>query len=197
MNFHDHGSIRDLHAASRERSRTYTVDQERQQQLCVPSPALFEDLDEDLDAAQSDKDKYSEIFPSIAQCAVHLELLECFKLLRETVIKSNHLDVLFDTLPQKRYTTSYVNNGRGRRVLRRRPLRPIKDHDSTFQERRKKKWQHFVGFAYLRFQIWAFRINDYGEFGGKGRNEKDQGLLPPIGITSYHCVACCMQLTDR
>lgn len=178
MDFHDPGSITELHAASRKHARNYTAPNEYQLQPHVPSPAIFETPE----TAQTDKDEHSNMLPSIAQCAIHLELLERFKLLQETVIKSNQLDVLFDTLPRKKYTISYIYNSRGRKVLGRKILRPIKAHDSTFQERRKEKWTRFVDEAYSRFSTWVVSINDNLKISGKDGDELDPKLVPPIGI---------------
>ncbi|KAI4261390.1 MAG: hypothetical protein L6R42_003413 [Xanthoria sp. 1 TBL-2021] len=203
MDFHDPGSITELHAASRQHVQNYTapislVGNEYQQQAHVPSPAIFETPE----SAHTDEDKRSNMLPSIAQCAIHLELLECFKLLQKTVIKSNQLDVLFDTLPRKKFTTSYIYNSRGRGVPGRRLLRPIKAHDSTFQERRKEKWTRFIHKAYCRFSTWVVSINNNRKISGKVGHELDLKLVPPIDVMLiWHafmlkprlCLAWCLE----
>ena len=182
MDWYDHRTIAELHTASREYSRKYAASvslgaKDDKQQSQIPLPAIFESSD----GSHADSNEHGITLPSIAECAVHLELLECFKLLREAVVKSNQLDVLFDTLPLKSYTTSYGHNIRGRRVLQRKLCRPIKEHDSTFQERRKVKWTIFVNYAYHRFSLWVASINGDDEC-WNDKAELVPKLVPPIGI---------------
>ena len=175
------GSIEELHAASRDYSRTYNISSRNKDEPDIPNPAIFAGLG--TDASQM----------SMAHCAVHLELLEAFKFLRECVIKSNQLDVVFNTMPLKRYTTSLQYN-KGRYLRRKKLLKPVKDHDSTFQERRKAKWLGFLDYAFLRFTSWATAMGHtrYNAITGNG-NDLANSFIPPLGISSSSLASACTE----
>ncbi|KAL9009388.1 MAG: hypothetical protein Q9173_005576 [Seirophora scorigena] len=133
----------------------------------ISLPAIFDSLE----TAQTDEEEPGKTFPSIAPCAVHLELLECFKLLQEMVIKSNQLDVRFDTLPRNNLTSSNVKNREGPRVLRWRLLRPMKAHDSNFQKRQKVKWTSFLLLVERANGLRA--VSGYTSSSREGENRDD------------------------
>lgn len=174
MDYFSPDLIHELHAASREHVPKNEVGKMYEVKPNVPDPTIFSGLK----LKRTNKDGEDTAIPSLAQCAVHLELLEAYKLLQEKVIKSNHLDVLFDTLPEKRYRTVSQYRG-GRYVSRKILLKPIKDYDPAFQEGRKAKWMGFVNNAFLRFSTWATTISKSPNAFAK-RLADD--LIPPLGI---------------
>lgn len=184
-------AIGELHAASRNYSRTYSAPRPNKDEPDIPSPAIFAGLGTDA----SDEDKQEDALPSTAHCAVHLELLEAFKILRECVIQSNQLDVLFDTMPQKQYTSSLQYSG-GRYVRRKMLLKPVKDHDTTFPERRKGKWVGFVNCAFLRFASWAAAIDHTRYKTSKNEGtELSRNFVPPLGIDSSALSSACTEFS--
>ena len=165
----------ELHAASREYVPNH-VPRDKVVESQIPVPTIFDNLK----LEHTNDNEVDTVIPSLARCAVHLELLEAFKLLQETVIKSNQLDVLFDTLPEKHYTTGSRYEYRGGRYVRqRRLLKPIKKHDRNYQER---KWVKFVGYAYSRFSIWAAGIDKDPAAIAKGGRRLSASFIPPLGI---------------
>lgn len=148
MAFFTQDLIDDLHSASKIYSASYAAP--KSQTANIPTPEVFHDLYAHDTSA----------LPSAAQCAVHLELLELFAKLREYVTKSNQLDVLFDTMPQKKYTSTSERR-RGYILPRRTLLKPIKYYDTTFQERRKGKWKIFIDHAFARFRTWAAAVSGH------------------------------------
>ena len=169
---------RELHAASREYAQPYVPrNKVAKEEPQIPVPTVFDSLK----LERTNKNEVDTAVPSLARCAVHLELLEAFKLLQETVIKSNQLDVLFDTLPEKYYIT--MSRYRGGRYFRQRTLlKPIKKHDSSYQERRKAKWAKFVDYAFNRFSIWAAGIDRSPAAIAKGGRRLAAKFVPPLGI---------------
>ena len=171
------GLASELHAASREYTQGYRYLPRNEVAKQIPLPTIFDGLEFE----RMNKDEADIVVPSLAICAVHLELLEAFKLLRETVIKSNQLDVLFDTLPVKHYTT--VSRYRGGRYVRQRTLlKPIKNYDRSYQERRNAKWVKAVDHASNRFSIWAARIDKSPAAIAEGGSGLAAEFIPPLGI---------------
>ena len=162
------GFTRELHAASREYAQGYVP----RNQVAKEGPQI------PLKLERTSKNGVDTVVPSLARCAVHLELLEAFKLLRETVIKSNQLDVLFDTLPEKHYIT--VSRYRRGRYVRQRTF--LKKLDSSYQERRKAKWLKFVDYAFNRFSKWAAGIDKSPAAIAKGGRRLAAEFIPPLGI---------------
>ena len=184
------GSIDELHAASRDYSRTHAALSLRNKPE-IPDPAIFAGLKV---VTPNDND-HADLFPSVAHCAVHLELLEAFKVLRECVIQSNQLDVLFDTMPKRQYTISRQWRS-GRYVHRKVLLKPVKEHDVTFGQRRKAKWMGFVNYAFLRFTSWASAIHHtrYNAITNK-RNELSENYIPPLGISFSAPARACIKFS--
>ena len=116
----------------------------------APSPLFPSD---DIFASLSNPESDVLGFPSIAECAVHLELLEAYHILREKVLKSNALDITFGTRPEKKYGTRWKYRGT-KRKLDRYLLSPPSQHDPSWQLRRQAKWPRFLTLAVIRFELW-------------------------------------------
>ena len=173
------GATSDFHLLSSTYSRQNTALDKARVKPEIPSPTIFKYLE------QTDQNNggLNDRIPPIAECAIHLELLEVFKILQETVIKSNQLDILFDILPQKRYTNIRRYDYTNRRYHNKRKLlTPVKDHDTTFQQRRKAKWDGFVKLAFLRFSFWADRIEEHRWDVFNTGDQLPADLFPPLDI---------------
>jgi hypothetical protein len=134
------------------------------EEAVIPPTAIFAGLqDEGRDPRENQNDGVQ--LPSVAECAVHLQLLESFQVLREKVPKSNALDRTFSIRP---ITTRRSVAGYGRN------RRQVAVADSTFQTRRQKKWHIFVDLAVARFTAW------WGEMDNILRL-LDAGEIPPLG----------------
>ncbi|KAK3326734.1 hypothetical protein B0H66DRAFT_470726 [Apodospora peruviana] len=101
--------------------------------LTIPDPGIFGALASDHKA---------ETLPTIAECAIHLELLEALEILQQKVLTSNALDRAFGIVPKNKVQASWP---RTRVVLKR---------DESFPERRKVKWPIYLRFAATRFLEW-------------------------------------------
>jgi hypothetical protein len=146
---------------------TYPPANTKAQEAVIPSPALFEGLS---DSAHSHDDDAASL-PTVAECAVHLELLQCFHTLRAEVLKSTDLDKAFGILPKP----EIIVRRYGRRS------RTIKKKDQTFATRRKEKWPLFIDLAVSRFIAW-FRWAD--SLLANPADENIQNLiLPPLGMS--------------
>ena len=188
-----------LHQASRDSCSLYaapkfitagTADDEPE----IPSPSLF-DFSE---TSSKGADEQMAPIPTVAQLAVHLELLEAILILRSKVIKSNKLDFVFDTMPIKQYSTRRVWR-RNRCFNQRYILKPVEAHDPTYQARRREKWPRFFGYAYMRFRTWAFALGSWLEQNGyKNRNIRVMAdLMPPLGTRSKITLDLTSLIVDR
>lgn len=173
-------TIGQLHAASRNYSQSYAAPYVHRADIL--SRTIFDDLVTNV----SSEGQGDITIPSVGEYAVHLELLESFGRLREAVIRSNQLDVLFDTMPQKNYITT-THYSKGFIIPRKNLQKPIKQYDTTFQERRKEKWVRFVDCAFVRFRSWAAAVSRHHHEAMP--NETDHlaaRFVPPLGIASFH-----------
>lgn len=149
-------------AASRQqqindlRAKFLTTQKGAEEAPLIPSPSIFVSLHH---RSQSGAEVETGALPTIAECAVHLELLEAFVILRQKVLSSNALDRAFGIAPKDTLATV-----RGRRV--RKP-------DNTFAERRKAKWPIYLRLAAARFLMWWLSSD------GGAVSEKS---LPPLGM---------------
>jgi len=144
----------------------------------IPSNTIFQSLIE----PKTPNDETSTL-PTIAECATHLELLQCFHKLRADVLKSTALDKSFgiiakpETIVRKRYG---------------RTTRTFKKKDLTFADRRKQKWPWFLDLAVVRFDKWLRLANDALKDPVK---ENVWGLiLPPLGMLKM--IAFCVLRTN-
>ncbi|KAH0558382.1 hypothetical protein GP486_004960 [Trichoglossum hirsutum] len=131
----------------------------------IPRISIFAGLRDESKEPRENQDEGVQL-PSVAECAVHLQLLESFHVLREKVLKSNALDRTFSIWPKipRRSAAEYRRNPRRAAAL-----------DPTFQARRQKKWHIFVDLAVARFASW------WGEMDNILRL-LDAGEIPPLDV---------------
>ena len=102
------------------------------EQPVIPKPELFDALHHptaDLAA-----------LPTIAECAVHLQLLEKFVALKQKILTSNALDRALAIIPKDKLVAQ--GGKRQRRA------------DETFKAQQAVKWPIFVRIAAARFLRW-------------------------------------------
>lgn len=153
-----------LHRASlHEHSEYLTLAETTKWKSKIPNHAIFDELT-DVAISQSPQESdladnaNSESIPSIAACAVHLELLEAFMVLRMTVIKSGWLDKFFTIGPS------------------------IGKKDPPLEKRRQKKWVPAAILAVVRFEAWWKHFGSILETDGNGTGETlTSETLPPLG----------------
>ncbi|KAK1833735.1 hypothetical protein QBC39DRAFT_328710 [Podospora conica] len=105
----------------------------------IPAPEIFQETND------SNSDSETRL-PSISECAIHLELLEAFLVLRERIIRSTDIDMSMEIAP-KRETKTGVRND------------TLTLKDDTLGKRRQEKWPKFVQFAVARFLEWRAHLN--------------------------------------
>ncbi|KAK3389153.1 hypothetical protein B0H63DRAFT_518397 [Podospora didyma] len=113
----------------------YPASKSTDDEPAIPTPDIFVSL------VDKDNAKNEAQMPSIAECAVHLRMLEAFLVLKQKVATSNALDRAFGIAPKDTLTT--IRGGKRCRKT-----------DATFKERRKVKWNLFVRMAVWRFLGW-------------------------------------------
>lgn len=113
----------------------YSPAESKDDESVIPDPNLF-DARRLVTGADS--------LPSVAQCAVHLELLQCFRKLRNQVINSQRLDQAWDIKPIPRVVYTGYRGNKTEKKLK----------DTTFQSRREAKWSTFIELAVTRFVYW-------------------------------------------
>ncbi|KAH7134605.1 hypothetical protein B0J13DRAFT_85443 [Dactylonectria estremocensis] len=111
----------------------------------IPSPDVFTDLNN----AEADD------FPTAAQCAVHLELLEAFHALKVRVVGSSDLDRTFGLAPK----TKIVYRRKYSSKLRKYINQSVRVKDPDWEARRGQKWPRYLDFAAERFVEWAKTID--------------------------------------
>lgn len=136
------------------------------EQPVIPHPNVFHTLTVDL----SDEDSTTQIShaPSVGECAVHLELLEAFLVLKTKVLKSNALDRTFGIA---------MPAGKNKKV-----------NITTIRER---KWKGYVSLAVIRFEKWWQNIDRvllaaHEEAGSSNVAAAELTIttLPPLGKNS-------------
>ena len=113
--------------------------------------------------------------PTPAECAVHLELLEAFRTLREQVLASTELDAVFDIKPHPKT----VMRGRNSKQIR----------DDTFAERRRQKWPLLIDLAVARFVMWFENVDD--DLAARRTLEGTTSpvvVVPPLGMLCRMCM---------
>ncbi|KAI9768917.1 MAG: hypothetical protein M1840_004513 [Geoglossum simile] len=140
------------------------------QEPTIPALSVFQPLGD----VQAKSSAEGERLPSVAECAVHLELLQAIHQLRVDVLRSTELDSTFGIIPNP----GTVTRGWGRR------RRQIKVKDATFAIRRKEKWPLFLDLAVVRFQTWIQKVDSLlGAAQSDGTTaEAEADLLPPLDI---------------
>jgi hypothetical protein len=136
---------------------------QREQNPKIPSPNLFS-----LDAGSQALSKSHSSLPTVAECAVHLELLQAFQHFRIGIISSERLDRVLGIELNPRTVFRKVSNGYGQYEQQ-----EIKLQDLTFDERRKTKWLLLLSLAAARFLKWVEVIE---------KDPAESILLPPIGM---------------
>ncbi len=133
----------------------------------IPDPGLFESL-------KSSTNKPSAALPTVAECAVHLELLEVFYRLRSRIVNSTALDRTFGVYIDEELCRA--ENGSVFFARRR---------DDTWPARRAKKWTYFLSIAAGRFLCWAREADTAMASESKVPHNSsrpgDIPYLPPIG----------------
>ena len=103
----------------------------------IPAAAIFDGLADDASVgaqpASSCQITEGAEIPSEAECAVHLELLEAFMVLKQAVVNSSVLDTYFGIVKQGK-------------------------KDAGLAGKRERKWACFVGMAVGRFEGWWDRV---------------------------------------
>ena len=156
-----------LHKASRNSyKKYYPPAKSSEQQAIIPNPAIFNSLADfqtdqigGIATSSENEDSSLRITPSGASCAVHLELLEAFMVLRMLVIKSGWLDKSFGLMPAKR-------------------------DDALLAKRRQLKWILAVILAVARFEAWWSNVDFLLKTNANVKNSVTQltlDTLPPVG----------------
>lgn len=133
----------------------------------IPDLALFN--------SRPTGDLVSDALPTISQCAIHLEMLEVFHTLRQEVIQSHDLDVVFGISPNLR--TVYRKQWNGTKCV----ALPTALKDDTFEDRRRKKWPYFLSIAVTRFHGWMQMVEKHLKKGEDGLDLPKHLFLPPLG----------------
>ncbi|CAM1503553.1 Fc.00g011440.m01.CDS01 [Cosmosporella sp. VM-42] len=103
--------------------------------------------------------------PQVSECAIHLELLETFYVLRQKILVSEAIDTAMGIKPNRVTKTGKKGD---KKTLK----------DTTLWERRQPKWKKFVEFAVVRFLDWQSKL-DY--FLGARDGITDENM-PPLDI---------------
>jgi len=118
---------------------TYKLATEPSQEPIIPAADVFEETSTDLsDIAR---------LPTIAECAIHLELLETFNVLREQILRSEEIDKSMGISPKREIKTGGLGD-----------TKTLKD--STLEGRRQVKWTKYVELAVVRFLAWQASLVD-------------------------------------
>jgi hypothetical protein len=104
------------------------------EQPVIPDPSVFYTLT----AEQFGRDSTTVIddVPAIGECAVHLELLETFLVLKTKILKSNALDITFG-----------IATPAGKNKI------------GNLATVRERKWNGYVSLAVIRFEKWWQNID--------------------------------------
>ena len=148
-------------------SRFYAAKTEEEQPV-IPNPQIYKLLD-----AQPPPVTEFKALPNIAQCAVHLQLLEAFLILKQKILNSNALDRTFRIKPVDKLGT------RGRKRTR--------VPDPTFTGRRAVKWRIFIRLAASRFLRWWEQLEKILELNRVSHLDRRLRVtvqtLPPLGMS--------------
>ena len=154
-----------LNSLKQERpEKVYPTAKSKAEEPIIPWPSIFQSL------TDMPRNVESTILPTITECAVHLELLQCFHKLRVEVLKSTSLDKTFGIVANPQIFVRKQRWG---------PDKTIKKRDPTFETRRKQKWPLFLDLAVVRFDRW-FRLADIALTNPRER-EALNSIIPPLG----------------
>ena len=147
----------------------------------IPAPVIFAGLDDAstdsgsesaaaVKAALEGDLEPSPPLPSVAECAVHLEMLEAFVILKQKILTSNGLDRAFGIIPT--HTAMATIRGRG--------VRWVRKDDPKFAPHRLQKWSAYVRLAAARFLAWWDALDEI-LFSGDRASVMPETALPPLG----------------
>lgn len=176
-----------LHTASKGEIQNGALQQQRHrypqaksdaEEPKIPSPKLFSGLGKPADALSAVDAGVTDArrLPSVAECAVHLELLETFLALRVKIVSSDDLDNTFGVKAANKIIYRKQYDSRQRKYVR----KPYKLKDKTWEDRRRQKWPYFLGIAAGRFQSWMVKM-DAAMAAGRAGKQKSLLALPPLG----------------
>ncbi|KAI9804703.1 MAG: hypothetical protein M1833_006778 [Piccolia ochrophora] len=160
-------------SSTKWKAPTFRTARTKQEEPTIPAPILFKSLVDQNTGGDTEPCS----IPSVAECAVHLELLQAIRALRVKVLQSTALDVTFGIKPRPR-------------VIQ-RGGRQIKEKDYLFAIRRLKKWPLFVNFAVMRFEVWLQSV-DLALAGGSDATIIQAATLPPLDVLMHNAI----DLTD-
>ncbi|KAK2747975.1 hypothetical protein FQN57_001566 [Myotisia sp. PD_48] len=130
----------------------------------IPAPAIFEDEALQETGICPVAERVIQL-PTAAECAVHLELLETFYVLRQRVLKSDSIDKTFGIYPIHQLRTGVQGDTK-------------KLKDETLWTRRQVKWQKYLILAVARFLTWCRRLDQLPENEMRISEEN----LPPLDV---------------
>jgi hypothetical protein len=151
---------------SASRPPTFRVALRAEQNPKIPSPSLFL-----LDAAPEISSNSHAALPAVAECAVHLELLQVFQHLSNKILSSGELDQALGIELNRRVV--FRNVSKFSKGYRRYERQETKLRDLTFDERRKTKWPLFLSLAAARFLKWVEVVEEH---------PAEPVILPPVGM---------------
>lgn len=154
---------RDREREEREKLETlYLPAETPAEQPVIPKPEIFDALDNPAANFAA--------LPTTAECAVHLQLLEKFVVLKQKILTSNRLDRAFDIIPKEKLVT----RGGKRQV----------QADQTFKTRQAVKWPIFVRLAAARFLRWLRSCSPLLHPQGDSLGLAETSL-PPLGTSLW------------
>ena len=154
---------RDREREEREKLATlYLPAETPAEQPVIPKPEIFDELDNPAANLSA--------LPTTAECAVHLQLLEKFVVLKQKILTSNRLDRAFAIIPEEKLVT----RGGKRQV----------QADQTFKTRQAVKWPIFVRLAAARFLRWWHKCSPLLHPQGDSLRMAEISL-PPLGTSLW------------
>ncbi|KAM5342233.1 hypothetical protein ACJ41O_015264 [Fusarium nematophilum] len=144
------------------KGRPFRPAQTPEQRPVIPAPDIF--VLDTIDGQGAGNAPDTSI-PQVSECAIHLELLETFYILRQRILTSKHIDNAMGISPNRE---TKIGKKGDRKTFK----------DITLWERRQPKWPKFVEFAVVRFLHWRSKLVYFLEAGSDITDEN----LPPIDI---------------
>ena len=121
-------------------SSVYKPAANRNDEPVIPAPELFQHK------ALAEEKSSTAGLPTVSECAIHLELLETFFVLREKILRSDDIDKAMGISRKRETKTGYSGD-----------TKTLKD--DTFETRRREKWPKYVEFAVARFLAWRAELS--------------------------------------
>jgi hypothetical protein len=177
MSFTDHSQLDLLHSKSQSAtsrflkllrlgagSSSYPPAATTAEQPIIPGSEVFYSLSVSRHDGNSPTQVEPNVIPTIAECAVHLELLEAFLVLKTKVIQSNAIDRAFGIAEASKKKTK-----------------------TNLKLLRERKWKGYISLAVIRFEKWWQSIDQVLVAAGKTTGSLDTAphftpsTLPPLG----------------